>query len=83
LSLLEPIGYVPLAEFEAAWCEAVEKRALRFPKSPTNETGGTKHPGNEASDEHGLAASLQIGEASIEPGMTQSGNCSNWPKGII
>jgi putative transposase len=53
--LLEPIGYVPPAEFEDAWREAVENGTLSSPESPTIETGGTTHPGNEASDEHTLA----------------------------
>ena len=53
--LLEPIGYVPPAEFEDAWREALENGTLSSPGSPTIETGGTKHPGNEASDEHTLA----------------------------
>lgn len=53
--LLEPIGYVPPAEFEAAWREAVESGTLSSPESPTIETGGAEHPGSEASDEHTLA----------------------------
>lgn len=54
--LLEPIGYVPPAEFEAAWREAVENGTLSSPESPTIETGGTTHPNSETSDEHTLAS---------------------------
>jgi hypothetical protein len=53
--LLEPIGYVPPAEFEDAWRATVENGTLSSPESPTIETGGTKHPGTETSDEHTLA----------------------------
>ncbi len=53
--LLEPIGYIPPAEFEAAWHEAIENGTLSFPESPELETGGTNHPGNETLGEHTLA----------------------------
>jgi putative transposase len=53
--LLEPIGYVPPAEFEAAWHEQIDSGSLGLPESPALETGGTGHPGNETLDEHRLA----------------------------
>jgi putative transposase len=53
--LLEPIGYVPPAEFEAAWQRQVETGDLSSPESLRIETGGTKPPGNATLDEHRLA----------------------------
>jgi len=53
--LLEPIGYVPPAEFEANWREEVENGALSCSESLGIETGGTDHPGNETLGEHQLA----------------------------
>lgn len=53
--LLEPIGYVPPAEFEAHWREEVENGTLSSAVSPESETGGTNHPGNETLGEHQLA----------------------------
>ena len=53
--LLEPIGYVPPAEFEATWREAIENGALSSPESPAIGTGGTYHPGNETLGEDRLA----------------------------
>ena len=53
--LLEPIGYVPPAEFEASLREAIENGALSSPGSPDLETGDTDHPGNETLGGHTLA----------------------------
>ena len=53
--LLEPIGYVPPAEFEARWAQQVETGVLSCPERPAIETGGTNHPGTSTPDEHQLA----------------------------
>jgi transposase InsO family protein len=53
--LLEPIGYVPPAEFEAAWQRQVETGDLSSSESLPIETGGTEPPGNATLDEHRLA----------------------------
>jgi len=53
--LLEPIGDVPPAEFEAMWKQQVETGTLSAAVRPAIETGGTGHPGCETLDEHSLA----------------------------
>ena len=53
--LLEPIGYIPPAEFETNWREAIENGTLSSPESPGLETGGTNHPGSETLSEHTFA----------------------------
>ena len=52
--LLEPIGYVPPAEFEQNWRKEVEIGTLSGSESPAIETGGTDHPGHATIDEHQL-----------------------------
>jgi hypothetical protein len=46
--LLEPIGYIPPAEFAATWQQQIEDGTLTA-GSPI-ETGGTNHPGSETID---------------------------------
>lgn len=51
--LLEPIGYIPPAEFEAMWQKQIDN-GMPSQGSP-NETAGTDQPGSETINEHQLA----------------------------
>jgi putative transposase len=49
--LLEPIGNIPPAEFEANWNRAQENRPLRSPESPDLDCVGTNYPTDQHSDD--------------------------------
>jgi len=49
--ILEPIGDVPPAEFEASWRDSRETGALSSPESPAKDFGGTDHRGEIAVEE--------------------------------